>query len=72
VTQRSPLPTIRRIVNRSLFGWLSRWPRLTASTAGQLARLRVFQRRVLAIDEMLRYKIVGIVRADGLALSGHP
>src|SRR6202045_4355342 len=33
-----------------------------ASTAGSLARLRVFQHRVLAIDAVLRFKIVGIGR----------
>src|SRR5277367_3222484 len=32
------------------------------STAGSLARLRVFQHRVLVIDEVLRFKIVGIGR----------
>src|ERR1700676_2987625 len=31
-----------------------------ASTAGSLAGLRVFQHRVLEIDEVLRFKIVGI------------
>src|SRR3984885_14710095 len=31
-----------------------------ASTAGSLARLRVFQHRVLVIDAVLRFKIVGI------------
>src|ERR1700674_3778505 len=33
-----------------------------ASTAGSLARLRVVQHRVLEIDEVLRFKIVGIGR----------
>src|SRR5256884_9310195 len=33
-----------------------------ASTAGSLAGLRVFQHRVLVIDEVFRFKIVGIGR----------
>src|SRR6201987_867355 len=33
-----------------------------ASTAGSLAGLRVFQHRVLVIDAMLRFKIIGIGR----------
>src|SRR3984885_7007745 len=33
-----------------------------ASIAGSLARLRVFQHRVLVIDAVLRFKIVGIGR----------
>lgn len=37
-----------------------------ASTAGSLARLRVFQHGVLVIDEVLRFKIVGIGRCPML------
>src|SRR3984885_10881183 len=33
-----------------------------ASTAGSLARLRVFEHRVIVIDAVLRFKIVGIGR----------
>src|SRR5579863_4766055 len=62
VTQRSPLPMIRRIANRFLLGWLARWfcmlrrPRVRSPDCGYL------QHRVLEIDAVLRFKIVGIGR----------
>src|ERR1700679_1597747 len=40
-----------------------------APTAGSLARLRVVQHRVLAIDDVLRFKIVGIRRRPMLIQS---
>src|ERR1700761_4883167 len=42
-----------------------------ASTANSLARLRVFQHRVLAIDGMLRFKIPGI-RRDPMPIECRP
>src|ERR1035438_1430980 len=48
---------------KPLFVWLTRALALyVAATAGALAGLRVFQHRVLVIDEVLGFKIVGIGR----------
>jgi hypothetical protein len=49
--------------SKPLVAWLTRALVLyVASTAGSLARLRVFQHRVLVIDAVLRFEIVGIGR----------
>ena len=62
MTQRSPLPMIRRMVNRFLFGWPSRWHWNVVAPAGALAGLWAFEDRVVEIDAVLGFKIVGIGR----------
>ena len=60
VTQRSPLPIIRR-TKKSLVTRLARALILYVdSTAGALAGLRIIEHRVLVIDAVLRFQIVGV------------
>ena len=60
MTQRSPPPMIRRTVKRFFVRLNSALVQYVASTAGSFARLWVFQHRVLVVDPVLRFKIVGI------------
>jgi len=60
VTQRSPAPIIRRTVKRLRFGCAARDDLNLPPPADALARLRIFEHRVVSVNLVLRLEVVRI------------
>lgn len=60
MTQRSPAPIIRRTVKRLRFGCAARDDLNLPPPADALARLRIFEHRVVSVNLVLRLEVVRI------------